>query len=159
MKLVLKVVFGLVGAAVVVVALVAGGVSLWSNAGERRIVATADQLRVPQGWVVLEWRAQGPGLCILSDVSCPSVSRQWRAPHDMTTSGFSKLFTSSGWKLELEKELGDCERPRPNGNASHQYHSCWAHGRVDGYRANLYYEDSATSDPTSGILTLQLDPA
>jgi hypothetical protein len=159
MKLVLKVVFGLVGAAVVVVALVAGGVSLWSHAGERRIMATADQLRVPQDWVVLEWRAKGPGLCILSDVSCPSVSRSWRAPHDMTTSDFSKLFTSSDWKLELEKGLGDCERSRPNRNAKYQFHSCWAHGWVDGYRANLYYDDPATSDPTSGILTLQLDPA
>jgi hypothetical protein len=158
MKLVLKVVFGLVGAAVVLIALVAGGVSLWSQAGERRIVATADQLRVPQDWVVLEWRVQGPGLCFLSDVSCPSVSRQWRAPHDMTTSDFSKLFTSAGWKLNLEKGLGECERPRPNSKASYQYHACWAHGRVDGYQANLYYDDPATSDPTSGTLLLQLDP-
>jgi hypothetical protein len=48
MKLVLKVVFGLVAAAVVVMALVAGGVSSWSQAGERRIVATATSFGYPR---------------------------------------------------------------------------------------------------------------
>jgi len=49
----------LTGAVVVAVVLVAA-IALWSQNGERRIVAAADQFRIPQDWVVQSQQVQGP---------------------------------------------------------------------------------------------------
>ena len=145
MTLVWKFLAGAVAVGVVLVA----GIALWSQNGERRIVAAADQFRVPQDWVVLSQRVQGPRPVGIGDVACPSLTRRWRAPTDMTSSDLSKLITSSGWNLNLENEC----QPRPG--AAFLGRSCSAVGQVDGYRAQLYYKSPST-DSATPTLTLFL---
>ena len=137
----------LTGAVVVAVVLVAA-IALWSQNGERRIVAAADQLRIPQDWVVLSQQVQGPEPVCIGDVACPSLKREWRAPNDLATPDFSKVIASSSWNLNLKN---DCEAR----SGVLFGRSCSAIGRIDGYSALLFYDVSG-GDPPFGTVTLFL---
>lgn len=130
---------------VVVGAVLVASIVFWMQNGERRIVAAADQFRIPQDWVVLSQQVQGPDLVCLGGVACPSLARRWRAPNDMTTPDISKVIASSGWNLNLEHDCG----ARPGVS----FRLCKAVAQVDGYSARLYY-DISSANPPIGTVTL-----
>jgi hypothetical protein len=129
----------------------------WSHNGERAILETADQLRVPGTWELVSQHVQPPRLICLGGDACPSLSRRWNVPTRMTTEELDLLVAASGWALAFTDPLaaspGSACAPRPNGSSGTT--SCSATGHVDGYSASLYYT-SRSDDPAQTELSLFL---
>lgn len=124
---------------IVVVLTAAVGLHIWSKNGQEKITQTADQFKVPEGWVLVSQDMEPPRVLCLGGNGCPSLRRRWNVPGKMSTIELMALIDSSGWRLTLEHE---CE-PQPNqaiiGNGNFERISCTANGHVNGYSTRISY--------------------
>ena len=116
-----------------------------SRASERAVTRIAGELQAPPEWSLVSESSTTARL--LCSGSCPSVTRRWAAPGDLSTAAFTATWSRPGWPLRLED---DCE-PATTGQVGRR--SCWASGQVDGWPVSLVFEASDTA-PGRGDVVL-----
>jgi hypothetical protein len=112
-------------------------------------VDVANQLTLPSQWPLVSEVVEPDRVICLGDNPCPSISRRWRAPDNISTDGLFMILMSSGWNLRID---GSCE-PRPNGPTT--FRSCSARGQVEGFNVIVSY-DSSEAKPAASTLTLNV---
>ena len=136
-------------AVVSVIALGGALLSVLLRQGRNEAVDVANQLILPSDWPLVSEVVEPDRVVCLGDNPCPSVSRRWRAPDDISTDGLSRVLMNSRWNLRID---GSCE-PRPNGPTT--FRSCSARGQVEGLDVTVSY-DSSEARPADSTLTLNV---
>ena len=108
-----------------------------SAASERAVERIADELQVPPQWSLVS-DSRKPDRLLCFSGSCPSVTRRWSVPGNVSTAMFTAVYSQSGMPLRLEHS---CE-PEATGQVGHR--SCVASGEVDGWLVQLYLRSSET---------------
>ena len=115
-----------------------------SAASERAVERIADELQVPPQWsLVSESRKPDRLLCFSG--SCPSVTRRWSVPGNVSTAAFTAVYSQPGIPLRLEHS---CE-PEATGQVGHR--ACVASGEVDGWPVQLFLRSSDTRPGTAEV--------
>lgn len=101
MKTYQKVLIG-IGAALVV--LVAAVIFIFSWEGSpKKIVATADQFKVPTSWELTSERVKNPRIiCLMGD--CSSLSRVWEYDDPLTNENLLLMLQEAGWAYTFEDD-------------------------------------------------------
>lgn len=115
-----------------------------SQASERAVTRIAGELRVPPEWSLISESSKPARLFCFSG-GCPSVTRRWAAPGDVSTASFTATYSELGWPLRLED---DCE-PATAGQVGRR--SCVASGEVDGWPVSLVLQPSKTAPGTGEV--------
>ena len=142
---------------VIPVVVVLGAVSAiawttWSARGEREIIEVADQLQVPADWVLERENVEPQRLFCLGGNRCPSLSRKWLVPGELSAAELQQVLIRSGWNLTPEQSCSLL-------SATEGTSSCVLSGPVDDYAVQLYHMPPSSAEMTdSARVRLFINP-